>query len=124
LASFINQLPGGLADAIPVGVTTQKGQAYADYLKALATSATDRRSTSAIAMAADAKTRVCIYGSSMVIKQLSAFEQVGAKIESDESRRTVARLLVAMREDMGVSGKRVDEADLHLILFGPSQPEH
>lgn len=96
----------------------QKGQAYADYLKALATAATDRRSTTAIALAADAKTRMCIYGSAQVIKQLSEFEHAGAKIVDAESRQVVARLLALMRDDMGVSGKQIEEADLHYVLFG------
>jgi hypothetical protein len=64
------------------------------------------------------ETRMCIYGSAQVIKQLSAFEQAGAKIVDAESRRVVARLLALMRDDMGVSGKQVEEADLHYVLFG------
>ncbi len=72
----------------------------------------------AIAMAADAKTRVCIYGSHAVIKQLSAFEQVGAKISSDESGQVVVHLLAAMRNDMGPFGRKIDEMDLHYVLFG------
>jgi hypothetical protein len=96
----------------------QKGQAYADYLKALATSATDHASATAIAFAIEAKTRVCIYGSAPVIKQLSAFEQAGAKIVDIESRRVVAHLVALMRDDMGVSGKPIDEENLHYVLFG------
>ncbi len=96
----------------------QKGQAYADYLKALATAATSHNSETAINLAAEAKTRVCIYGSHGVVKQLSLFEQGGAKIVSAESRKAVARLVAEMRRDMGVSGKPVDETDLHYVLFG------
>jgi len=96
----------------------QKGQAYADYMKALATSATDHVSSTAVALAIEAKTRVCIYGSAPVIRQLSAFEQAGAKIVDIESRRVVAHLLALMRDDMGVSGKPIDEVDLHYVLFG------
>lgn len=99
----------------------QKGQAYADYLKALATAATDHKSSTAIVLAADAKTRVCIYGSPQVIKELSSFERAGAKIVDAESRRVVARLLVSMRDDMGVSGKPIEETDLHYVLFGPER---
>ena len=97
----------------------QKGQAYADYLNALAATATDRGSTAAIAKATDAKTRICIYGSPSVIHQLSAFERAGAKIVNTESRQVIVHLLAAMRDDMGVLGKQVDQADLHNILFGP-----
>ena len=100
-------------------LTLQKGQAYADYLKALAMSATDHKSTEAVPLAADAKTRMCIYGSPAVIAALGAFERAGARIVDEGSQRIVAQLLAAMRADMGLSRGRVDEADLSVVLFGP-----
>jgi hypothetical protein len=103
-------------------LTLQKGQAYADYLKALATAANPTSSRDVLALAADAKTRVCIYGSPAVIQHLGAFERAGARIESDESRAVVADLVKAMRVDMGVSERRVRQVDLHDILFGPKGP--
>lgn len=84
-------------------LTLQKGQAYADYLKALASAATDHKTSAAISLAADAKTRLCIYGSPAVIKALAAFEQAGARIFDEDSRGIVARLLSEMRADMGLS---------------------
>jgi hypothetical protein len=103
-------------------LTLQKGQAYADYLRALAIAATGSQSKEATSLAAEAKTKICIYGCLAVIKQLSAFEQAGAKIVSDESRTIVAHMLKAMRRDMGASGSQVEEADLHYILFGAGGP--
>jgi len=99
----------------------QKGQAYADYLRALATAATDHKSTISMALAADAKTRICVYGSAGVLRQLSAFEQIGAKIESADARRIIAHLLKAMRDDVGVSRRRIEETHLHYVLFGPDR---
>jgi hypothetical protein len=83
-------------------LTLQKGQAYADYLKALATAATAPKSSTAVSLATDAKTRVCIYGSPAVIKALGAFEEAGARIIDEGSRRIVANLLAAMRADIGL----------------------
>src|SRR5258708_32423801 len=100
-------------------LSVQRGQAYADYLRALAATAIQNRSKDTLALAADAKTRVCIYGSSGVIQHLGAFERAGARIESDQSRAVVANLVKAMRRDMGVRGDDVPQADLHAILFGP-----
>lgn len=100
-------------------LTLQKGQAYADYLKALATAATQSRSREILSLAADAKTRICIYGSRAVIRQLGIFEKSGAKIESAESRAVVSDLIKVMRRDMGVFGDAVSQTDLHDILFGP-----
>jgi len=98
-------------------LTLEKGQAYADFLKALATAATDRKA-GAVGMAADAKTRICIYGSPRVVRALSGFERAGAKAANEAGQAAVAQLVKAMRADMGVSGAQVDEADLHMVLFG------
>jgi hypothetical protein len=103
-------------------LTLQKGQAYADYLKALAMAANQSSSKDILALAADAKTRVCIYGAPAVIQHLAAFERAGARIESDESRAVVADLVKAMRIDMGIADGRVRQTDLHDILFGPKGP--
>jgi hypothetical protein len=103
-------------------LTLEKGRAYADYLKALATAATDRKSTGAVGMAADAKTRICIYGSPAVVRALAGFEEAGARVEGEKGRSAVAQLVKAMRADMGVSGAVVLQADLHMVLFGPEKP--
>jgi hypothetical protein len=100
-------------------LTLQKGQAYADYLKALAMAATDRKSTSAVGLAADAKTRVCIYGSPAVVRALAGFEQAGARVAGETGQAAVAQLVKTMRADMGVSGAKIEEGDLRMVLFGP-----
>lgn len=99
----------------------QKGQAYADYLRALATAATDPKSSTAQGLAADAKTRICIYGSPIVIRTLGQFERVGARVTGEDGRSAIAQLVKAMRADMDVRGPRIEEADLHLVLFGLAQ---
>ena len=80
----------------------------------------DRQAAQPAALAVDAKTRVCIYGSPALIRQLSAFEAAGAEITTDESRAVVANLIGAMRLDMGMSGGAVSQVDLHNTLFGPT----
>eukprot|EP01039_Chlorochromonas_danica_P012612 gene12612-14477_t len=100
-------------------VLLQKGQAYADYLKALATTATDRKSSAVMGLAVDAKTRVCIYGSSKVIRALGNFEEAGAYVARESGRAAIAQLIQAMRADLGERGSGVAESDLHLVLFGP-----
>jgi hypothetical protein len=59
----------------------QRSQAYVDYFKAVASVAQHGRSKDNLAQTADAKVRVCIYGSPTVIKHLSAFEATGAAIK-------------------------------------------
>jgi len=99
----------------------QKGQAYADYFKAFALAATKGKSAEANGLAVDAKTRICIYGSPAVVKKLGEFEKLGAVLESEESRRTIAELLREMRADMNGVAPQLDDEALQWALFGPSR---
>ena len=99
-------------------LNNQKAQAYADFLKALAASARQDVSEETLSLAADAKTRICIYGARSVVRQLARFERTGAQIVTNESRTAVANLIGSMRRDMGSVGGEVSEDDLHNILFG------
>ena len=101
-------------------LTLKKGEAYADYLKALATAATNGPAA-AVGPAADAKTRICIYGSPSVVRALSAFERTGARVVGDEGQAAVTQLVRAMRADTGVAGSRIEEDHLQMVLFGPKK---
>jgi hypothetical protein len=101
-------------------LTLQKGQAYADYLRAHATAATGRKAE-AQGQAADAKTRICIYGSAGVVGALSTFERAGANGIDEAGQRAIAQLVKAMCSDTGVAGAKLDDADFHLVLFGPER---
>jgi hypothetical protein len=54
-------------------LTVQRSQAHVDYFKAVALVAQVGRTKDNLAMATDAKVRVCLYGSPDVIRYLSAF---------------------------------------------------
>ena len=99
----------------------QKGQAYADYFKAFALAATSGRSAEVDGLAADAKTRICIYGSPAVVKRLSEFEELGAVLDSEASRAAIAGLLHEMRTDMNGAAPQVDDDALRWALFGRSR---
>jgi hypothetical protein len=98
-------------------LTLQKGQAYADYFGAMAMLSTQGRSKEALALATEAKTRICIYGSPSIIQQLGEFERAGARVTGG-GQAVVTELLKAMRKDMGIARAMVQESDLRLILFG------
>ncbi len=90
--------------------------AYADYLRCVAESAhLNLRSDEAdlFARAADAKTRVCLYGSEEVIALLAAFEKEGGVISNAQQRSAFVRLVQAMRLN-----SRAEISDIELILFG------
>jgi len=74
-----------------------------------------------LAKAADAKTRIVIYGSTAVIEALTNFEKVGAVINTPQAEEKFLALCNAMRrESIGKAGKARAEA-LKLILFGPEE---
>lgn len=64
-------------------LTLQRGQAYADYLKALAMAAAGNDIAGAKQLAADAKARICIYGTPTVIRNLGEFDKAGARAASE-----------------------------------------
>lgn len=93
--------------------------AYADYLRCVADSAhvnlrTDEANL--FASAADAKTRICLYGSNDVIALLAAFERAGGATANEEQRAAFLRLVAAMRCDPNIAA-----SDLNVILFGASR---
>ena len=90
--------------------------AYADYLRCVAESAhlnLESDTADLFARAADAKTRVCLYGSQEVITLLAAFEKEGGIIGNRQQRAAFARLVRAMRVT-----PTAQVSDIEVILFG------
>ncbi len=94
-----------------------KAQAYSDLIRVIAASGCSRN-TEKLALIADAKTRICIYGSLNVVQKLRDFDRIGATAARPDGQAALTALLSAMRED--VTGK--DFADLEDVfrplLFG------
>ena len=99
-------------------------KAYTDYLRCVCEHAnqlaSQRQSTEGRELGtrtADAKCRVCLYGSPSVVQAFAAFERLGAAMNSREQCAAFTRMVSIMREDS--SGR--DEAassDLEVILLG------
>lgn len=102
-------------------LSLQRSQAYADFFKAIALVAQYGASKDNLAMAADAKVRVCIYGSPRVIRLLGNFEMSGPVLDSAEAFQIVTELLKEMRKDTGMDCRGIEERDLQNILFGPKR---
>ena len=100
-------------------IQTQKAQAYADYFEAFSQIAAVGRTKAALSDLTDAKTRICIYGSNLVLERLAVFERSGPSTTSPESHKQVAMLLDAMRKDLGASVRSAKAADIGVIVFGP-----
>jgi hypothetical protein len=89
--------------------------AYADYLRTVAESAhlnLESDEAALFARAADAKTRICLYGSKEVIGLLAAFEKEGASISNTRQRAAFVQLLQAMR-----SNSKARISDIEVALF-------
>lgn len=95
----------------------QKAQAYTDFFHAVAALA-QARSADQLMLAADAKTRICIYGSDAVISKLDEFERAGATAGTDTGRAALVKLMQVMREDVINRRTSVELESLYRILFG------
>lgn len=102
-----------------------RSEAYTDYLRAVAklahAGASDKaKQMEGFAEAADAKSRISIYGASGVIEKLAAFERNGASINSEAAIKAFLALCEEMRKESPGAGK-VGESELRWVLFCPAQ---
>ncbi len=107
-------------------LTILRTQAYVDYLSAVSKFAQKAKThpkqrTELFGEAADAKARVCIYGSSAAIGLLAEIERSGAILASKESISVFVKLCMQMRSEGDMSEETVPKEDLELVLFGPER---
>lgn len=92
-----------------------RGAAYADFLQAVARLAQEHKKED-LALAADAKVRIAIYGSKAVGEGLSEFILKGGSLASDEGRATFLAVVEAMRKESGYGG--LERSDIENLLYG------
>ncbi|VVC85238.1 hypothetical protein [Sideroxydans sp. CL21] len=98
-------------------------KSYTDYLKSvcdLANLGIQPKSPEAremFAKTADAKARICLYGSVAAIAAFAEFERLGATMNTAEQRATFTRMVAIMRSDSG-SKQDVVLKDLEAVLIG------
>ena len=94
-----------------------RAQAYADYLRAVAAAGhlrSDEDLRDAHRDAADAKTRIVVYGSAAVVSALARFEEAGAALNNGRADAAFITLVSAMRHNNAV----VADRDIELVLLG------
>lgn len=98
-------------------------QAYTDYLKCvceqaqLAPKPQSQVKKEIFARTADAKARICLYGSTTAIQTFALFENLGATMNSDQQRNAFTSMVLTMRNDScSQSGAKIE--DLKIILLG------
>lgn len=105
---------------------TLKTQAYIDYLKAVSKFAqaakTDPNTRmQLISEAADAKARICVYGSKLAIEKLASFEDNGPVLSEQKSLDIFIELCSIMRDESATTQEAVSSQDIELVLFGKQQ---
>lgn len=91
--------------------------AYVDYLRAIAQSShlrSDQDLRDASLLAAEAKSRIAVYGEKKVVMALAKFERNGPVLDNPGSVAAFLELAASMRV-----GDAVDEDALELIMLGP-----
>jgi len=99
--------------------TTLKIQAYVDYLKTVSKLAHPlnlSENLSLLRELADAKTRICVYGSSQAVSLLAEFERQGATLSSKENISVFLRLCEQIRSE-GLPKDAVSIKDMEIVLF-------
>lgn len=101
-------------------------QAYIDYLSSVSKFAQAAKTNpneryQLLAEAADAKTRICIYGSEEIIGLLANFERQGANLSTNESMQTFMSICSQMRSEGLDSSTSISTDDFEMVLFGPER---
>lgn len=95
--------------------------AYTDYLRSVSERAHRWMRAPDVAALnariADAKCRVCLYGSAQVVAASAESERLGATMETPEQRTSFTRMGKLMRKD-SVGRGEVSPADLEAVLLG------
>jgi len=97
--------------------------AYTDYLSCVSEHANPAQFLESTdghelgARTADAKCRICLYGSSPTVAAFAKFERLGARMNSAEQRAAFTHMVAVMRKDSsGTAGVTAD--DLQIVLLG------
>ncbi len=97
--------------------------AYTDYLKCVSEIANLKKPRDSPDgrdlgfRTADAKSRICLYGSPIVVGAFATFERLGATMNTKEQRTAFTKMVLEMRTDSGNNGN-VELAELEAVLLG------
>lgn len=103
-----------------------RNQAYVDYVRCVAQLANAKKEDASkraelLAALADAKTRICIYGSSKVIRALADFEKSGSVLSSADSIKRFLEICHEVRRQGLRDTGSIGAEDLSIVLFGPER---
>lgn len=100
-----------------------RSKSYMDYLKCVCEQAhfrfkeENKEKQELFSRTADAKARICLYGSNEAIQAFSHFEKLGASMGSAEQRKAFTNMVSIMRTDSG-SEIGSEHEDIQIVLLG------
>ncbi|EIV8656444.1 hypothetical protein WB851_004471 [Vibrio parahaemolyticus] len=104
-------------------LTELQNKAYADFLNAaskiaVAQRRNDRKEVeNELANLADAKSRICDYGDSLVVQKLATFLRAGGTLQTEQEILAFTRLCVEIRKSVGMFDKSLLSQDISQLLF-------
>ena len=96
---------------------------YADFLNSVSVIAVAQRIGSRsrveaeLAILADAKSRICVYGHSIVIQEIAKFIRLGGTLQTESEILSFTRLCICIRTAVGMGDEAVSSSDISQLLF-------
>lgn len=100
-----------------------RSTSYMDYLKCVCEQAQFRFEENSkelkelFSRTADAKSRICLYGSNEAIESFATFEKLGATMNTTEQRDAFTNMVSIMRKDSG-NDLSSNNKNLQIVLLG------
>lgn len=104
-------------------LTEFQHMAYTDFLNSISKVVVAQRAgnrnlvSSELSNLADAKSRICVYGESIVIKELARFMRHGGTLQTESEILSFSRLCIVIRDSVGMKKHDLDIADISQLLF-------
>lgn len=100
-----------------------QNKSYADFLNSASAIAVAQRSgnrsrvETELALLADAKARICVYGHAAVIHELAKFIRAGGTLQTESELLSFTRLCICIRQSVGLGNEVVTLPDISQLLF-------
>lgn len=104
-------------------LTELQNKSYADFLNAASKIAVAQRKNerkkvdSELANLADSKSRICVYGDSIVVQHLASFLRAGGTLQTEQEILAFTNLCVQIRKSIGMDDKSLLSEDISQLLF-------
>ncbi|PLK49480.1 hypothetical protein [Uliginosibacterium sp. TH139] len=100
-----------------------QNNSYSDFLNSASAIAVAQRAgnrarvDAELAILADAKARICVYGHAAVIQELAKFIRAGGTLQTESEILSFTRLCICIRKSVGMGNELVALPDISQLLF-------